>query len=283
MSAPSNSPPALIGRKPKVPIGRRVQRVPAHQHGARLLGLVEPQQKVRKADDRARALFPVPQDGLRQRVIGAVRERVAVDHQQRPAVRRTLRSAPPCAPSAPWSLAVIWWPRAAYRSRHRAARATPARGRSHRPCRAPPGRRRRPSGEPRHPRSAACGRGAAPHFGPSVCACNPNTCTSALPDGACGLHRPSPARAGADTPRGSRAPAGHRRPRTSSGRCRARSARRCNPLPARPARRRRRARPRARRGGRARRACSRISGPAAGCRSAHRARRSITPLTAASM
>jgi hypothetical protein len=43
-----------------MPIGRRIQRVPAHQHGAGLLVLVEPQEQIREADDGAAALVAAP-------------------------------------------------------------------------------------------------------------------------------------------------------------------------------------------------------------------------------
>ena len=49
-----------------VPIGRRVKRVPADEHGARLLGLVEAQQDIGEADDGAGAFAAAPQNGLRQ-------------------------------------------------------------------------------------------------------------------------------------------------------------------------------------------------------------------------
>ena len=58
---------ALVGRELPVPVGRRVERVPADQHGARLLGLVEPQQKIGEAEDGAGG----PAAALRRIVFGS--------------------------------------------------------------------------------------------------------------------------------------------------------------------------------------------------------------------
>ena len=79
-------------------VGRRVERVPADEHGARLFLGVEPQQEIREADDRAAALVAAPADRFRHAVIGAMRERVAIDHEQRPVhiaflVRNEVRGA----------------------------------------------------------------------------------------------------------------------------------------------------------------------------------------------
>ena len=76
--------PALVVGERRVAIGLRFQRVPCHEHRARLLREIEPQQEIREADDGARLLAAASQDRLRQRVIGAVGEIIAVDHQQRP-------------------------------------------------------------------------------------------------------------------------------------------------------------------------------------------------------
>ena len=58
---------------------------------------------------------------------------------------------------------------------------------------------------------------AQPASAPSGSACSARTCTSARRDGARGSRRSSPGRAGAGTPPGSPAAAGHRWPRTWSG------------------------------------------------------------------
>ena len=76
--------PALVAREREVPIGRRIQRVPADEHGPRLLLRVKAQQEIRETDDRAAAFAAASPYRLGQRVIGAMRERVAVDHEQRP-------------------------------------------------------------------------------------------------------------------------------------------------------------------------------------------------------
>ena len=78
-------PAALIGRKQLLPIGRRAERVPTDQHGARRFAAVEPQQKIGEADDRAGAIAIPTAQRFRQRVVGAMGERVAVDDQQWPA------------------------------------------------------------------------------------------------------------------------------------------------------------------------------------------------------
>ncbi len=73
----------LIGLERLVAIGRHVQGIPADQHGPRLFGLVQPQQEIDEANDRAAAQIAAPADRLRQRVIRAMRERVAVDDEKR--------------------------------------------------------------------------------------------------------------------------------------------------------------------------------------------------------
>ena len=99
------SPPALVGGESFVPEGRRVERVPADEDRARLLALVEPQEEIREADDRAAALVAAAPDGLRQRVIGPVREGIAVDDEERAAQGKPVSppSSPSPAPSSrPW-------------------------------------------------------------------------------------------------------------------------------------------------------------------------------------
>src|SRR5205814_1739166 len=68
--------PGLVRVERLVAVCRHFQRVPGHEHYVRPLALPEPRQHVGDADDR------VPADRLRQRVIGAVGERVAVDCEQ---------------------------------------------------------------------------------------------------------------------------------------------------------------------------------------------------------
>ena len=77
--------PALIGGEGFVAIGRLLIGVPADQHGARLFFAIEPQQQIGEAENGAGRLVALAADVLRQRVIGAVRERVAVDDEQRTA------------------------------------------------------------------------------------------------------------------------------------------------------------------------------------------------------
>ena len=52
-------PAALIVREEPLPVGRRTERVPADQHGARPFGLVQAQQEIGEPDDRAAARLPV--------------------------------------------------------------------------------------------------------------------------------------------------------------------------------------------------------------------------------
>jgi hypothetical protein len=72
---------ALIAAEGVVAIGRRLKRVPADQHGARPFGAIELQQTVGKAENSASGTVAVAQDILRQRVVGAMGKRIAVDDQ----------------------------------------------------------------------------------------------------------------------------------------------------------------------------------------------------------
>ena len=67
----------LVRLERLVAVRRHAQRVPADEHGVRALRLPEADEHVREPDDRVEA------DRLRQRVVRAVRERVAVDDEQR--------------------------------------------------------------------------------------------------------------------------------------------------------------------------------------------------------
>lgn len=80
-------PPALVGRERFVSISGLFERVPTDQHGTRALALVEAQQKIGKAEDGTGALVAAPADGLRQRVIGAMREGIPVCHEERSGLR----------------------------------------------------------------------------------------------------------------------------------------------------------------------------------------------------
>jgi len=84
---------ALVRGERLAPVRRLADAVPADEHGPRLLHLPEPEQEVREADDRARRQAGRAAHGLRQRVIGAVGEGVAVDRESgRPlTVRRGAR------------------------------------------------------------------------------------------------------------------------------------------------------------------------------------------------
>src|SRR6185369_5974187 len=75
-------PAALIGGKEPLAKIRRAERVPGGHHRARPLALVEAEQEIGEADDRPAAQPAGPPERLRQRVIGAMRERIAVDDQQ---------------------------------------------------------------------------------------------------------------------------------------------------------------------------------------------------------
>src|SRR6516225_9771262 len=52
------------------------QRIPPHDDGSRLLGLVKPKQEVGKADNRSRAAAVLAPDRLRESVVGAMGEGV---------------------------------------------------------------------------------------------------------------------------------------------------------------------------------------------------------------
>ena len=71
-----------------MPVRRRVERVPRGEERARLLRLPQPEDEVREADER-RSGEP---DRLRQRVVGAMSERVAVEDEQRSHVTRLRHS-----------------------------------------------------------------------------------------------------------------------------------------------------------------------------------------------
>jgi hypothetical protein len=92
--------PALIGRKGFVPVGLFLQRVPGDNDGARLLVAMEPQQQIGEAENGAGRPLALALDRLRQGVIGAVSERIAVDRQQR-AARRFRFSQHHLCPSSP--------------------------------------------------------------------------------------------------------------------------------------------------------------------------------------
>ncbi len=92
---------ALIGSECYMPIGGLLVRIPADQHRARLLLAVEPQQQIGKAENSAGGPVALSADVLRQRVIGAMREEIAVDDEQRPAYAM-LRTA-----RAIWHVAVL--------------------------------------------------------------------------------------------------------------------------------------------------------------------------------
>ena len=77
----------LIARKRLVPVGRLIERVPAHEHCARTFGFIKPKENIGEAEDRPRALVPGPANGFGQRVIGAVHKGVAIDHQKRASQR----------------------------------------------------------------------------------------------------------------------------------------------------------------------------------------------------
>jgi hypothetical protein len=61
-----------------------VERVLAHNHGARLLGFVKPKQLICEADNRPCLLAALAPDRLWQSVIGPMSKGVAIDDQQRP-------------------------------------------------------------------------------------------------------------------------------------------------------------------------------------------------------
>ena len=87
----------LVGGEGLVPVGRRLERVPGDEHRRRLLGVPQPQQVVRDADERIGRPAARAADRLRERVVGAVREVVAVDREQR-AGRAHAKHSPVSAP-----------------------------------------------------------------------------------------------------------------------------------------------------------------------------------------
>jgi hypothetical protein len=82
----------LIAFQRIMPVCGLIEAVPTDQHGARLLGLVEAKQEVGEAQDRTSSLVAPTTNGLRKRVIGAVRERVSVNDQQRASLCHRFRN-----------------------------------------------------------------------------------------------------------------------------------------------------------------------------------------------
>ena len=74
--------PTLVGCQRPVTIRRCIERIPADQHRSGLLGLEKPQQEIRESHDCAAAHIAAPTYGLRECVIGAMCERVAVDDEE---------------------------------------------------------------------------------------------------------------------------------------------------------------------------------------------------------
>lgn len=62
---------------------RSIERVPADDDCTRLLAVIEPHEEVPEADDGAGTFVAFAPDRLRQRVIGPMGKRVAIDHQER--------------------------------------------------------------------------------------------------------------------------------------------------------------------------------------------------------
>ena len=74
--------PALVRVEGLVAVRRDLQRVPGDEHRARGLGLPKPQQHVREADYCPGRLAFRSANRLRERVVGTVRQRIAVDREQ---------------------------------------------------------------------------------------------------------------------------------------------------------------------------------------------------------
>src|ERR1700680_2636802 len=75
-------PPGLICRKQALPVRRRIERVPSDEHYPRLLVVKQAQQKIGEAEDRSGATVAFASDRFWERMVGAMRERIAVDYQQ---------------------------------------------------------------------------------------------------------------------------------------------------------------------------------------------------------
>ena len=74
---------ALVRRERRVPVRGDVERVPRDEHRARPLVLPQPQEHVREADERVAGAAVRSAHRLRERVVRAMRERVAVDDEKR--------------------------------------------------------------------------------------------------------------------------------------------------------------------------------------------------------
>jgi hypothetical protein len=75
----------LVRLERLVPVRRHLERVPGDQHGVGPLGVPQSREEVAEADQRVDRPAADPPDRLRHAVVGAVRERIAVDRQQQAA------------------------------------------------------------------------------------------------------------------------------------------------------------------------------------------------------
>ena len=78
---PREVAPRLVRGEELVAVRRHGERVEGDENRARLLGLPRADEHVREADDHVRRLAVPALDGARKRVVGAVRQVVAVDCQ----------------------------------------------------------------------------------------------------------------------------------------------------------------------------------------------------------
>src|SRR5262249_6434513 len=76
-------PAALVTRQQFLTVGWRPERIQADDYAPWPVALIEPQQEIGEPDNRAAAAVAAPPDRFGQGVIGAVRERIAVDDKQR--------------------------------------------------------------------------------------------------------------------------------------------------------------------------------------------------------
>src|SRR5205085_10423817 len=78
-------PPALVPREELVAVRRLLERVPADDDRTRPLRFPQPHEEVRDAEQHVPRSSLGAAKRLRECVVGAVRERVAVDDEERPA------------------------------------------------------------------------------------------------------------------------------------------------------------------------------------------------------
>ena len=128
---------ALVAVEQLVPVRRHVSVSQPTSDRARLFGLPQAHEEVREADERIARLPLGTAHRLRQRVVGAMRERVAVDDEQRSAHRSSPSRSISAISRSVASRAASDWSRPSSRPAGSASRSARAAGRAARAGRFP--------------------------------------------------------------------------------------------------------------------------------------------------